>query len=210
MKNWWIALIVAPVITVGAIVYFFISSSINTQTYEGTELSGEATDFELTDQNGSTVNLSDFRGNVVLLTFMDSKCTDTCPLTAVHFREVYQQLTENEANQVVFLGVNVTVEESDVSDVLETTQAWRLDEVPSWHFLTGSHEMLEAVWKNYGVSATHSHDGNSIMHTPGTFLIDRLGQKRWYVSTLISGDTDLALPLSELLLKYIREILHEA
>jgi protein SCO1 len=207
MKSWRIWLVLALVIVGGATAYYFVSSSDNSQSYEGTELSGEAPDFELTDQNGSSVNLSDFRGKMVVLTFMDSKCTDTCPLTAAQFREVYRQLTENEATQVVFLGVNVNVEANDVSDVLETTHVWRLDEIPNWHFLTGSHEVLEPVWKDYGVSATRSHDGNSIMHTPGTYLIDPLGQERWYISTLFSNtDVDLTLPLSELLLKHIREI----
>jgi protein SCO1 len=208
MKNWWTRLIVALVIIVGAAIYFSVLSSNITQTYKGTELSGEAPDFQLIDQNSSQVNLSDFQGQVVVLTFMDSKCTDTCPLTAAHFREVYKQLTEDEAKEVVFLGVNVNVEESAVSDVLESTHAWRLDEIPNWHFLTGSHEVLGPVWKDYGVYATHIHESSAMMHTPGTFLIDKAGQQRWYISPPPGGDPGkLSLPLSELLLKYIREIL---
>jgi hypothetical protein len=51
-----------------------------------------------------------------------------------------------------------------------------------------------------------------MMHTPGTFLIDPLGQQRWYISTPFSGEgvTDMTLPLSELLLKHIRKILRES
>ena len=207
MKNWRIWLVFALVILGGVAIYFFISTS-NTQSYEGTKLDGEAPDFQLTDQNGATVKLSDFRGKLVVLTFMDSKCKDTCPLTAAHFRETYRQLTQNEANQLAFLGVNVNVEASAVSDVLEPTHAWHLDEIPSWHFLTGSQEVLEPVWNDYAVSVTHSHELNSIMHTPGTYLIDQSRQKRWYISTSFSsGDADLTLPLSEILLKHIREIL---
>jgi protein SCO1/2 len=209
MKNWHIWLILASVVIAGALIYFSLSSLDNTQRYEGTELTGEAPDFQLMDQKGSVISLSDFPGKVVVLTFMDSKCTDTCPLTAADFRETYRQLNQDEAKQVVFLGVNVNVEANTVADVLETTHAWRLDEIPSWHFLTGSQDALEPVWKDYGVSAAHSPDGNSIMHTPGTFLIDLSGQKRWYISTPFSeeGVRDLTLPLSELLLKHIREIL---
>jgi hypothetical protein len=50
-----------------------------------------------------------------------------------------------------------------------------------------------------------------MMHTPGTFLIDASGQQRWYISTPFSGaaDTNVTLPLSELLLKHIREILRD-
>lgn len=209
MKSLRIWLILAFVIVAGAVVYFFRASLDNPQSYEGTELSGQAPDFQLTDQNGSVINLSDFRGKVVVLTFMDSKCLDTCPLTAAHFREVYRQLNPSEAKQVVFLGVNVNLEENTVTDVLETTRAWHLDEIPGWHFLTGSREELMPVWKDYGVSAAPSPDGHSIMHTPGTFLIDPLGQKRWYISTPFSGDGDeeQTLPLSELLLNRILEIL---
>lgn len=181
------------------------------QGYQGTELSGEAPDFQLTDQNGSVVKLSHFRGKVVILTFMDSKCQDTCPLTAVHFRKAYRQFDQNETKQVVFLGVNVNVEKNAVSDVLETTRAWNLDEIPNWHFLTGNPDELEPVWKDYGVAAIHNPDGNSMMYSPGTFLIDPLGQERWYISTPFGVESDavVALPLSELLLKHIREILRE-
>ena len=212
MKNWRIWLILASVVIAGTLAYFSLSSLDNPQPYEGTEISGEALDFQLTDQNGSLVNLSDFRGKVVVLTFMDSKCEDTCPLTAVHFREAYRQFDQNETKQVIFLGVTVNVEASSVVDVLETTRAWHLDEIPGWYFLTGNYEGLEPVWKDYGVSAEHNPDGNSLMHTPGTFLIDPAGQKRWYISTVISGEgnTELALPLSDLLVKHIREILSES
>ena len=212
MKSWRLGLVLALVIVAGITIYFFLWSLDKTPSYEGTELSGEAPNFQLTDQNSSVVNLSDFRGKVVVFTFMDSKCLDTCPLTAAHFRRVYRELNQNEAKQVVFLGINVNLEENSVADVLETTKAWHLDEIPSWHFLTGSHEELEPVWKDYGVSATHSPDGHSIMHTPGTFLIDPTGQQRWYISTPFSGEGDevLTLPLSELLRKHIRETLGQS
>ena len=212
MKNWRIWLILASVVITGTLVYFSLSSLDKPQPYEGTELSGEAPDFQLIDQNNSAVNLSDFRGKIIVLTFMDSKCTDTCPLTAAHFREAYRQFDQNETKQVVFLGVNVNIEASSVADVLETTRAWHLDEIPNWYFLTGNHEELGPVWKDYGVSVERNPDGNSIMHTPGTFLIDPLRQKRWYISTVISGEgnMELALPLSNLLVKHIREILSES
>lgn len=211
MKIWRISLILALVVIAVVLGYFFRSSLDNPQPYEGIELSGEASDFQLTDQNGTLVRLSDFRGKVVVLTFMDSKCKDTCPITGAHFRQAYGQLDQNEAKQVVFLGVNVNVKANTVADVLETTRAWHLDEIPSWHFLTGSHEELEPVWKDYGVAAIHNPDANSIMHTPGTFLVDLLGQQRWYISTPFSelGATELALPLNELLVKHIREILRD-
>lgn len=200
----------AALAVIAGVLMNFLPSALNrAPTYEGTELDGEAFDFELVDQSNTSIRLSDFRGRLVVLTFMDSKCQDTCPLTAAHFREAYRQLYQNETGQVVFVGINVNLEANTVSDILETTRAWHLDEIPSWHFLTGNREELAPIWSEYGVSAAPSPDGHSIMHTPGTFLIDALGKKRWYISTPFSGENDSTLPLSELLLKHIREILSE-
>ena len=208
MKNWRVWFILALVVIAGGAAYFTMTSPKDAQGYQGTELSGTAPDFQLTDQDGSVINLSDFRGKVVVLTFMDSQCQDTCPLTAVHFRRVYQQLNQSEANRVVFLGVNVNVQANAIADVLETTRAWHMDEIPSWHFLTGEAGVLEPVWKDYGVAALPNPDG-SITHTPGTFLIDSSVQKRWYISTPFSEDTSagFSVPLNQLLVNHIREIL---
>jgi cytochrome oxidase Cu insertion factor (SCO1/SenC/PrrC family) len=98
----------------------------------------------------------------------------------------------------------VNTEANEVSDVAEITKTWHLDEIPSWHFLTGSREDLRLVWTKYEVAVSPSVNGNEIMHTPGVFLIDPSGQKRWYISTPYS--TDSTLPLSELLLQHIREM----
>jgi protein SCO1 len=211
MKIWRIWLILALVIIAGGVVYFSSAFLKEPQGYQGTELGAIAPDFQLTDQDGSVINLSDFRGKVVVLTFMDSKCQDTCPVTAAHFRAAYRELKPEEAKQVVFLGINVNVEANTVSDMLEATREWHLDEISGWHFLTGNHEGLEPVWEDYGVAAVHNPDGHSIVHTPGTFLIDPSGQERWYISTPFSGESnpDLNLPLSDLLLKHIREILQD-
>lgn len=205
MKYRLIWLISSLLVIVGASIYFYLSRQDRTESYQGTELDGEAPDFQLTDQNNSVIKLSDFRGKLVVLTFMDSVCTDTCPLTAAQFRQAYRQFDQNEAEQVAFIGVNVNVEANQVADVAEITKAWHLEEIPSWHFLTGSPENLAAVWKAYGVAVVPSADGSEIMHTPGVFLIAPSGQKRWYIST--PNTTDLTVPLSDMLVKRIREIL---
>lgn len=211
MKRQWIWPTLALVFIVGGVIYFSSILSKKPEPYNGTELNGLASDFQLTDQNGTLIGLSDFQGKIVILTFMDSKCVETCPLTAADFRETYRQLNQNEASQVVFLGINVNVEASHVADVLEATQQWLLNEIPSWHFLTGNHEELEPVWKEYAIAVVPDPDGKEIMHTPGTYVIDQSGQKRWYISTpyFVEGNAELTAPLSELLVNHIRTILGE-
>lgn len=67
-----------------------IAAKLKNSQYQGTELNGVAQDFQLTDQNGIMARLSNFRGRVVVLTFMDSLCKDVCPLTAAQLRETYK------------------------------------------------------------------------------------------------------------------------
>ncbi|MEA2385586.1 MAG: hypothetical protein QOH72_5557, partial [Solirubrobacteraceae bacterium] len=49
-------------------------------------------DFRLRDQDGRTVSLRQFRGRVVVLTFMYTTCRDTCPLTATQIRGALDDL----------------------------------------------------------------------------------------------------------------------
>jgi len=204
--------IIALVLILGGVAFFLLARNATTtnQAYDGTQLDDIAPDFRLIDQNSSNISLSDFRGKVVVLTFMDSLCTDTCPLTAAHFRTAYGQLNQKEVELVVFLGINVNVKANAIANVLEITHAWHLEEIPSWHFLTGDAKVLEPVWKDYGVAAIPQPDG-SITHTPGTFLIDPSGKKRWYISTPFSAEdsSEPTLPLSDLLIKHIREMLRD-
>lgn len=179
--------------------------------YEGTPLQGQAADFQLLDQQGTVVRLSEFREKVVALTFMDSQCQEVCPLTAVHLRTAARQLG-SEAGSVVFVGINVNVEANSVEDVLDTTEQWRLDEIASWRFLTGSDQELRPLWEAYAVTVYPAPEGGGeLVHTPGVFLIDQAGQLRRYISTPFDdqGTPQWTAPLSELLVKYLRELLRE-
>ncbi len=49
-------------------------------------------DFHLRDQDGKAVSLRQFRGRVVVLTFMYTTCKDTCPLTATQIRGALDDL----------------------------------------------------------------------------------------------------------------------
>jgi cytochrome oxidase Cu insertion factor (SCO1/SenC/PrrC family) len=180
--------------------------------YEGSALSGAAQDFTLLDQNNQQVSLSDFRGKVVVLAFMDSQCKEVCPLTSAHLRMASEALGEENQN-VTFMAVNVNAAANTVEEVANPTRQWRLDEIPGWHFLTGSAAELEAVWAAYGIGVVLPvEEGEELVHTPGVFLIDQTGQKRWYISTPFdeAGVAQWTPPLNELLLQHIYELLGEA
>jgi len=212
-KTWLIGAITVLLLPVWFLAACYPSSSPTAvaSIYEGTQLDGTAPDFRLTNQHGTSVALSDFRSKVVILTFMDSHCEDTCPLTAVELRRVSQALGD-ETNSVVFIGVNVNAQANAVADVAAATEEWRLDEIPNWHFLTGNTSQLEPVWNAYNVEVMPPVDETGgLVHSPGIYLIDHMGQRRWYVSTPFVGPNTPApsRPLNELLMMRIRQLLSE-
>ena len=182
-----------------------------TAAYEGSELEGPAVDFSLVDQAGLPVRLSDFRDKLVVLTFMDSQCQEVCPLTSAHLRTTSQALGPDNS-QVIFIGINVNLAANSIQDVAAATQKWQLDEIPNWHFLTGSAEELEPIWKSYDVAVVPaSQEEEELLHTPGVYLIDQNGEKRWYISTPFdeAGSAPWTPPLSDLLVEHIQELLGE-
>lgn len=179
-------------------------------SYEGIkldQLQDAAPGFRLLDHAGASVSLADFRGKVVVLTLLDPDCTDICPIYAYHYRLAYQALGPDAA-KVAFLAFNSNDEKTSVEHVAAATMKWGLNEIPSWHFLTGSPEELRATWKAYGMVGAGppkpDRPGEKA-HSPANFIIDQAGRRRWYLSTNFEG----APPLSALIVKHVKALLAE-
>lgn len=179
------------------------------RSYSGTELSGPAPGFTLTNQNGESISLSDFQGDVVVLTFLDPNCTDICPLTTLHFAQAQAKLDEPLADGVAYLAINVNAEFNSVDRISLASEKWRSANLDRWHFLTGNPDVLRQVWADYGVVVQPNPDkANEVIHTPGVYLIGPDGQRHWYVSTPLSSAEweALNLPLADLLAERIRDL----
>ncbi|MBI4328628.1 MAG: SCO family protein [Chloroflexi bacterium] len=179
------------------------------QPYEGTKLEGLAPGFRLTDHRGESVALSDFRGKAVALAFLDPRCTDVCPLTALHFRVAGEALGR-DADRVAFLAIDVNPEADQPADVVAATEKWGLAQMPNWHFLRGGAQEVEAVLSTYYIATAPKPDkAGEVVHTPGVYVIDQKGQRRWYISTPMEGGlpASWAPPLSDILVKRLREVL---
>jgi protein SCO1/2 len=178
--------------------------------YSGTALGWQAPDFELTDQNGVRVGLADFRGSVVVLAFLDSRCDETCPLTAFEIR-LTNISPGDPGGRVIFLGVNVNRDFNSTEDIAKFTNTYLLNEIPTWRFLTGEVPDLSAVWDSYSVEVIDQPEEEDYEHTPGIFIIDPEGVLRWYVSTpLLDGlgaDQWQGPMLHEILVSRIRELM---
>jgi protein SCO1/2 len=139
-----------------------------------------ASDFRLTDQNGSAFSLRSLRGRPVLVTFIDPLCRNLCPLEAKVINDVVRRAAPADRPAIVAVSVNPW---GDAPRTLRQDAAkWRL--VPQWRWGIGSHAALARVWRAYeiGVSvAKRTIVGvtvHEISHTEATYVVDASGHER--------------------------------
>lgn len=139
-------------------------------------------DFTLTDQQGETFQLSNQRGQVVVLFFGYTFCPDVCPTTLATWKKVHEALGE-DADQVRFVFVTVDPARDTPERLGEHVERFN----PDFVGLTGPVEALEAVYQTFGVfyekdTASESAAGYLVSHTASVFVLDTEGNWRLHHS----------------------------
>lgn len=139
-------------------------------------------DFRLNDARGESVALSDYRGKVVVLSFLYTNCLDECPLIASKLRSVANQLGDS-MKQVAYVAVSVDPEYDTPAAVQEFLQVHNLD--GKMRYLIGTKEQLEPIWKAYYVGTlSNASSVNPVAHTTRTLIIDKQGNQRIELGTI--------------------------
>jgi len=166
-----------------------IPASVNTRLATLMQLSpvplAAAPGFTLADQSGKPISLASFRGHTVVLTFMDSHCTDICPLVSREFIDANSDLG-SLARNVVFIAVNVNPYHHGIADVASFSRAQRLDSIRSWHFVTGSVHSLRTAWANYQVMVQAPSRNADVIHSSLIYFIDPQGKERYVAAPTVS------------------------
>lgn len=152
-----------------------------------------APNFTLTDQHGRRRSLSDFRGQVVVLDFMDPHCTDICPIVSREFLDAGRDLG-GDASRVAFLAVNVNRYHESVASVARFTGQHGLAAIPTWHFLTGPTPALERVWHDYGIFVQAPSPTADVVHSTDMYFIDPGGRLRYLASPTV-GHASSGVPV---------------
>ncbi len=134
-----------------------------------------APDFTLSDQQGRRVSLRDYRGQVVVLTFLYSTCGDTCIVIAQQIRGALDELQAEHARAPAVLMVSADPQADTPAHVArflsEVSLSGRVQ------YLTGPLAALRRIWRAYDVKPASAGATVFDEYAP-VYLLDPAGRKR--------------------------------
>jgi protein SCO1 len=149
------------------------SDAASASEFDGAALpaGARARDFTLTDQSGRRVSLSDYRGQVTVLTFLYSTCGPTCILIAQQIRGALNELPHPVPVLIVSADPAADTRAHISRFLEEVSLAGRVD------YLTGPLDALQPIWRAYGVVPATS-GGAAFDRFASVLLLDRSGRER--------------------------------
>ena len=151
--------------------------------FNATDITGAdfGKDFQLTDHNGKSKTLADFKGKAVVMFFGYTHCPDVCPTTMSDMAQALELLGKDaEKVQVLFVTI----------DPARDTQELLAKYVPAFNpgflGLYGDEAATAKVAKDFRIFYQKNQDKNgqgySVDHTAGTYVFDPSGRLRLFMS----------------------------
>ncbi|MEL4179786.1 SCO family protein [Roseateles sp. PN1] len=147
--------------------------------FKGVDLTGAeyARSISLSDQDGRSRSLAEFKGKVVVVFFGYTQCPDVCPTTLAELAEVKRMLGQDgEKVQGIFVTVDP---ERDTAPLLK---AYLNSFDPTFVALRGSEEQTKAVAKEFKVFYAKvpgkTPESYTMDHTAASFIFDPQGRVR--------------------------------
>ena len=131
---------------------------------------------QLTDSLGKSVNIDDYRGKAVLVTFIYTHCPDVCPLIVGHLHSALGKLGA-DAGKFQIIAVSVDPK----GDTPKTVKKFLADHqmTGKMKYLIGSRPELEKVWKAWHIAAASKPTKNNpdaVEHSALIYGIDGSGK----------------------------------
>jgi len=158
---------------------------------EKVAIGAQVPDFTLTDQSTKPVRLSDFRGKVVAIDFIYTRCPlpDVCPRLSANFARLQRRFVGQD---LVLLSVSIDPL-YDTPEVLSRyAKIWKADPA-MWHFLTGGVGDVEAVARRLGM--IYWPEEGLMTHTSQTGIVGRNGK----LAAIVEGSSYAVKQLGDLI-----------
>lgn len=156
----------------------------------------------MVNQDGKATALTDFRGKAVLITFVDTQCTDDCPIISHLFAEIDKQLAKHPKAYAASDLITISIDPAhDTPKVLHAYGLKYLNGKAAgfqhWQFVHMTPENLKRLATDFGVS--YEKVKGDIEHTMDISLIgpDNTVQQSWsgddWDPTIISRAVEAAV-----------------
>jgi protein SCO1/2 len=141
---------------------------------------------QLLNQDSSIVNFPDqYKGKILLLTFIYTNCPDICPMTTHNMEMIQQQLKNENINNVMFAELSFDPAR-DTPHILKEFGDIRNIDYSNFAFLTGREQDIKNIINRMNILAipgdtTKTESGNKVYfftHTDRITLIDQEGKIR--------------------------------
>jgi cytochrome oxidase Cu insertion factor (SCO1/SenC/PrrC family) len=152
--------------------------------YRGSEPPGgiELVGFALRDHTGELIRSRALRTDVVVLTFLDSQCTESCPIIASQIGRALDLLTAAERRGVVAVAISTDPKEDDPGNVRAFLLRHRV--LGKLHYVGGgeAESKLRTVWKRFNILSSLD-SGEDTLHSAPV----RIYEEGVWVATLHAG-----------------------
>lgn len=132
----------------------------------------------LTDQDGRQLRFFDdlIKGKVVVINFIFTSCSDSCPLETARLRQVQQLLGDRVGKDIFFYSISI----DPLSDTPEVLNAYakRFKVGPGWRFLTGDFDAVTELRHKLGLFIEGVDNGRSKDHNL-SLIVGNQQSGRW-------------------------------
>lgn len=139
---------------------------------------GQAPQFQLRDHNDKSANLASYRGKVVVVSFIFTTCSGTCPATTHRMAKLHEEVARRPhlKNQVQFLSISLDPERDTPERLRGYMRLYEID-AGNWRFLTGTPQEVNPVIAAWGMWAKAAANGQ-LDHPSRVHLVDPQGRIR--------------------------------
>jgi protein SCO1/2 len=148
-------------------------------------------EFALTDQDGKTIHLSEYKGKALLITFIYTRCNmpDYCPRMNANFAAIDKLLAGDAKAYANTRLLSVSFDpKHDTPRVLreyglQYVNGKGKDAFAHWSFAAPRTADLDKVLEWFDVGVTGDSDSGNMMHSLSTLVVDKQGRLvAWYPS----------------------------
>jgi protein SCO1/2 len=116
--------------------------------------------------------MSQYRGKVVILTFLSAGCGKVCIVLAQQIRGALDELGRDVPVLAVSTDPSADTQAQTTHFLREVSLTGRMQ------YLTGPERLLSSIWRSYGIASTNASKVSLSEGTALVLLIDKLGRER--------------------------------